>query len=70
MRTFAEMVRDRPARYVARQFLARPANSLPFSRVMLRGPAPRSLIARVSAAATLGPLIERSPSSPTHSRVN
>lgn len=44
--------------------------SLPLSRVMLRGAAPRAAIARVRAANTFGPFIERSASSHTHSRVN
>ena len=43
--------------WMAQASIARPANSLPLSSVMLSGAAPRSMIARVSAATTFGPFI-------------
>src|SRR5713226_5105189 len=55
---------------IAQASSARLQNSLPLSTVMLSGRLPRSCCARSSACATFIPVIERSASNPTHSRVN
>ncbi len=46
------------------------ANSLPLSHVILTGGPPRSRLAFVGAAPILAPVMDRSASSHTHSRVN
>lgn len=55
---------------IAQASSARLQNSLALSTVMLFGTLPRSCRARSNACATFIPVVERSASSPTHSRVN